>query len=309
MPTLTVSPTTSILGSKVRVTGSNFAPRITVNLYFDRAQVSKFKATAGGGFYTDVTLPLNAGAGTHIIKAITKSGETSTSVTAMAVPTPEPEPTPTHPADTIWVDDFNGTSIDTTKWRVMNAGGPRACCGSVGANQADAVEVGGGYLHLYAKLVNGVWHRGCIDTETKKLFGFGIWEARIKCPKGKGMWPAFWGYDGSGEEIDVLEGGGTADKAMQGIHRVNNDTRTARDTVMSLSDDFHIYSVEYRSTGIQFSIDGVKRGTLITPSLSKSMPLILNLGVGNASWSAIGMPDSTTPTINEMLVDWVRVRA
>jgi beta-glucanase (GH16 family) len=212
-------------------------------------------------------------------------------------------------------DDFTGTSLDMTKWRVSNYGvdgSGRKCCGDAGANYADAVSVSGGYLRLAANLINGVWHRGCIDTETKFLAGFGIWEARIKCPAFKGSWPAFWGYNSTtGEELDALEGGNAGALAMQGVHRFNNSPRDpAIDTPMSLSDGFHVYGVENRSTGIQFSIDGVKRGALAPPlAKASTMPLILNLGVGNASWAAIGSPDATTPTANEMLVDWVRVQA
>jgi beta-glucanase (GH16 family) len=219
------------------------------------------------------------------------------------------------PTTYLFSDDFTGTSLDTTKWRVSNHGvdgGGRACCGDQGANFADAVSVSGGYLHLAANLVNGVWHRGCIDTETKYLAGFGIWEARIKCPAGKGLWPAFWGYNSTtGEELDALEGGNAGALAMQGVHRFDNSPRDpAVNTPMSLSDDFHVYGVEYRATGIQFSIDGVKRGALAPPlAKGSTMPLILNLGVGNASWSAIGEPDATTPATNEMLVDFVRISA
>lgn len=212
-------------------------------------------------------------------------------------------------------DDFTGTTLDPTKWRVSNygvTGSGRQCCGDAHANFADAVTVGGGYLHLGAKLINGVWHTGCIDTETIRAFGYGKYEARIKVPKGPGLWPAFWLYDKpstpAGQEIDILEAGGTADKAMQGIHRFDNDPRTARDKAMTLSDDFHIFAADWRASSIQFSIDGVNNGTPIPVALTgQKMALILNLGMGNAAWSAIGSPDATTPNPSEMLVDWVRV--
>lgn len=323
MPTLTVAPTSAPLGSTVKVTGINFSPRITVNLYFNRAQVAKFKATTAGDFYTYVEIPPNVGIGTHVIKAITRDGETSVSITATAVaptPIPEPPPTSTHPADTVWVDDFNGTTLDTTKWRVSNYGvttGGRKCCGTNHANYASEVSVSNGSLHLGAHLIGGVWHTGCIDTETKKLFGYGIWEASIKVPRGTGLWPAFWGYDGSGEEIDVLEactgpngtrGGNDVTMVHQGIHRYNDSPRIGTDTDMGvdMSLAFHTYGVEYRSGFVQFSVDGVKRGSQISPSLVKTMPLILNLGVGG-TWC--GNPDASTPTANTMSVDWVRVRS
>ena len=234
-------------------------------------------------------------------------------------PTPPPTPTPTSPGTYVWQDEFNGTSVDTTKWRVSNygvTGGGRRCCGTNHANYANEVSVSGGYLHLGATKVGSLWHTGTVDTETKRTFQYGIWEARIKLPRGYGFWPAFWGYNQSGEEIDVLEvcagpvgsrGGNDVTMAHQGIHRYNDSPRVARDTDMGvdLSQGFHTYAVEWRSGYIRFFIDGVKRGTDITPSLSDPMPLILNFGVGG-TWC--GEPDGSTPTSAEMLVDWVRVR-
>jgi hypothetical protein len=235
-------------------------------------------------------------------------------------PTPKPTPTPTQPPATyVFDDEFNGTSLDTSKWRASNygvTGGGRKCCGTNHANYANQVSVSNGYLHLGADLVSGLWHTSAVDTETKRTFQYGYWEARMKLPKGMGLWPAFWGYNTSGEEIDVLEacsgpigsrGGNDATMAHQGIHRVNGDARTARDKDMGvdLTAGFHVYAVNWTSGSIQFYVDGVKNGSAITPSLSDPMPLILNLGVGD-TWC--GNPDSSTPTSNELLVDWVRVQ-
>jgi hypothetical protein len=237
-------------------------------------------------------------------------------------PTPKPTATPTPPPATYLFDDeFNGTSLNTSNWRASNygvTGGGRKCCGSaIHANYASEVSVSGGYLHLGATKVGSLWHTGAVDTETHHTFQYGYWEARMKLPKGMGLWPAFWGYNTSGQEIDALEacsgpvgsrGGNDATMAHQGIHRVNGDARIARDTDMGvdLSTGFHVYAVDWSSGSIQFYIDGVKRGSAISPSLSDPMPLILNLGVGG-TWC--GEPDSTTPTSNDLLVDWVRVRA
>jgi glycosyl hydrolase family 16 len=239
--------------------------------------------------------------------------------TPKPTPTPTPKPTATPATTYIWRDEFDGSSLDTSKWRASNygvTGGGRKCCGTNHANYADEVSVSGGYLRLGATKVGSLWHTGTVDTETKRQFGYGIWEARIRTPKGLGFWPAFWGYDNSGEEIDVLEmcsgpvgsrGGNDVTLAHQGIHRVNGDARVIRDTDLGVdtSTSFHTYGVEWRSGYIRFFIDGVKRGSDISPSLSQSMPLILNFGVGG-TWC--GEPDSSTPTSAVMLIDWVRVR-
>lgn len=302
-PTISLTPATAAPGVAVTVKGSGFGSSRTVALTVDDIEVLRFTTGSAGSFTRSVSAPAQAGA--HVVAANSTKGCGKATLTVVVLAPPPPPFDPSVGA--VWFDDFTG---DLSKWRISNygaTGSGRKCCGDEGANFADQVAISGGMLHLKATKVNGVWRRGCIDTETKFLAGFGIWEARIKCPTGNGFWPAWWGYATGGEEIDVLEGGKAV--AMQGVHRYDGSPRNpAIDTPMAIDDGFHIYGVEYRASGIQFSIDGVKRGALAAPLANSSkMPLILNLGVGNAAWSKVGSTDATTPTSAEMLVDWVRV--
>ena len=56
------------------------------------------------------------------------------------------------------------------------------------------------------------YHYTSAQLWTKPVFSEGIIEAKIKMPKGKGFWPAFWMFTGQAEtgsdssfEIDVFE--------------------------------------------------------------------------------------------------------
>jgi len=235
--------------------------------------------------------------------------------------TPPTAPPTTPPTSYLFSDEFNSTSLDTTKWRTSNygvTGGGRKCCGGPNsANYANEVSVSGGYLHLGAHLISGKWHMGTIDTETKFLATLGQkWEARIKLPRGYGFWPAFWGYtNDGGEEIDVLEvcegapgtrSGNDETMLHQSVHYDGTSPRIARDSRHTdLSTAWHVFGVDWRSGMLNFYLDGVQMSTSVTSNVpTKSMPIILNFGVGG-TWC--GEPDSSTPTSAEMLVDWVHV--
>src|SRR5262245_34085872 len=248
-----------------------------------------------------------------------------TTAPTAAPATPRPTTAPTAPPPTgsyLFSDEFNGTSLDTSKWRASNygaTGSGRRCCGdtSIQANYASEISVGGGYLHVGAHLINGKWHTGAVDTETKWLAKPGQkWEARIKLPRGYGFWPAFWGYtNDGGEEIDVIEVCSGAPGTRSGndetllhpsVHYDGSSPRLRRDSRHSdLSTAWHVFGMDWRSGSIKFYLDGVQQSTSVTTNVvSKSMPIILNFGVGG-TWC--GNPNSSTPTSAEMLVDWIRV--
>ncbi|MDR0472942.1 MAG: glycoside hydrolase family 16 protein [Treponema sp.] len=112
----------------------------------------------------------------------------------------------------IFSDDFNGTSLDTSKWEPSpewDTGG------KTGRStwKSDMVSVSGGYLHLRfmrdpelgsSKTNDSIrannWIRsGAIVTNKQKwphgtLFEntYGFYEARVKVPAVKGTWGAFW---------------------------------------------------------------------------------------------------------------------
>lgn len=231
--------------------------------------------------------------------------------------TPPPTTEPPSPGVTyLFQDEFTS---GLTKWRVSNygvTGSGRGCCGTNHANYADQVVIVDGILHVKATKVGSSWHTGCLDTETKWLATPGTrWEARMQLPRGLGLWPAFWGYDKSGQEIDVIEaccgpdgsrGGNDLTKLHQSIHYDNTSPRIVRDTEHpGMTTGFHVYGVDWRAGAVQFTFDGEPQGAPVTEHVpTVGMPLILNLGIGGG-WC--GEPDAATPTVAEMLVDYVRV--
>ena len=174
---------------------------------------------------------------------------------------------------------------------------------------------------------NGAWPSGRM--KTKGLFSqqYGRFEARMKLPKGQGLWPAFW-LLGAGPksnswpqcgEIDIMENlghdpsrvhGSMHGPGYSGAHPLTSSyvlpgTRT-------FADDFHVFAVEWEPNVVRFYVDDV----LYETQTPKNIPagtqwvydhpfyILLNLAVGG-SWPKD--PDDTTVSPSSMLVDYVRV--
>jgi beta-glucanase (GH16 family) len=152
---------------------------------------------------------------------------------------------------------------------------------------------------------------------------YGRFEARIKMPKGVGLWPTFWivpqdlaygGWPNSGE-IDIAEWiGATPTKIYQSIHGPNTDTTQVFDAGKDLSDDFHTYALEWTATGMTYFVDGVQTnqitkwnqpaGAAFPAPFDKPFYIFLDLAVGNG-WG--GPPNAQTVFPATYQVDYVRV--
>ncbi len=153
---------------------------------------------------------------------------------------------------------------------------------------------------------------------------YGYVEARIKLPKGKGTWPAFWmmpvnfsSWPADGE-IDIMEEVGyDANVVVSTIHcnKYNNGgsaIESARKTVATAQSDFHTYGLEWTADYMTFYVDGEKLLTYKNDGKGKdSYPFtnafypILNLAWGGAWGGLQGVDESVLPATME--VDYVRV--
>jgi beta-glucanase (GH16 family) len=163
---------------------------------------------------------------------------------------------------------------------------------------------------------------------TKGLFAqaYGRFEARIKIPRGQGMWPAFWLLgDTSGAapwpacgEIDIMENVGKEPSSIHGsMHGPGYSGSRAYTSTYKLpggirfADDFHVFAIEWEPRAVRFYVDGEWYATFTPSRLPPGMKwvfdhpfyIVLNLAVGG-DWP--GPPDSTTAFPQEMLVDYVR---
>src|ERR1700722_14484924 len=155
----------------------------------------------------------------------------------------------------------------------------------------------------------------------------GRFEARIKIPRGQGIWPAFWmlgddveiapGWPKSGE-IDIMENIGKEPALVHGtIHGPGYSGEHGIGAPYSLAsgkpfaDDFHIYAVEWEPKAIRFYVDDQLYATRTPADLPPGTKwvydhpffLLLNVAVGG-EWP--GSPDASSVFPQEMLVDYVR---
>jgi beta-glucanase (GH16 family) len=163
----------------------------------------------------------------------------------------------------------------------------------------------------------------------KQEFAYGRVEARLRIPKGQGIWPAFWmlGNDifttnpwpASGE-IDIMENIGKAGEQTKvygtahgpGYSGGSGIGRSYDVSPTVLADDFHVYAIEWEPTAIRWYLDGFNYFTATNTMIPAGAKwvfdhpffIIMNVAVGG-NWP--GYPDGTTIMPQQMTVDYVRV--
>jgi beta-glucanase (GH16 family) len=189
-------------------------------------------------------------------------------------------------------DDFNGNSLDFSKWdipyqgviRDFNHTNEKQWYANTGNSPSlphgSNIEVSNGTLKLIARKeaspVTGTWvtdwsinppltqtstfEYTSAEIDSKKSFGYGKYEIRCKIPSGNGFWPAFWmygeGVNGRNNEIDVFEfwENSTSDHNMT-VHFDGGMCLTDYNGP-DYSQNFHIFTVIWDNYKIEWYVDG-----------------------------------------------------
>jgi len=268
----------------------------------------------------------------------------------------------------IFRDEFNGSELDSTKWRTSYYWGPyqltngesQLYVDTLGVNagfEYDPFEFTGSTLKINAEPVGGsvqapvqpgpnnaIWtadrygrqadfgHKpdydpaqvdylsGVINTINTFDAAQGYFEARIKVPYGRGLWPAFWlltkTYVEDVPEIDIMENLGQRPDRMHHMFHYfepNNNWRListpeAPSLNADLSNGFHTYAAAWEPGQIVYYIDGVERRRVTSDdySISKqAMYLLANLAVGG--WPGDpDEPDSNGVFPASLEIDYIR---
>jgi beta-glucanase (GH16 family) len=213
------------------------------------------------------------------------------------------------------------------------------------AKQPNAFQDGHGYLIIRAKKVSeepasvGSWTSARLKTAGLKDFQYGRMESCIKLPVGAGLWPAFWMLGSAGKwpaggEIDIMEnipesGGSGAGLGPTKVESTIHGPSTVEKGRFSLTEIFtfsggqrvddstpacHVYGAIWSPFMVQFYVDDWQKPFFIRTAAdappggrwvyNAPFYFLLNLAVGG-DWP--GPPNVTTPSIAEMIVDYVRV--
>lgn len=259
----------------------------------------------------------------------------------------------------VFADEFNDNSLDLSRWEVRGwSQGELYTSPTCEYNTLDNAIVSNGTLRIIAKKDGNMrrsvsWKDDDVILDdgfpnlryyeytssniwTKNKFEYGKFEARIKIPKGKGFWPAFWTFAGDPwNEIDIFEFWTEENSDNIGkIHHMNHhydDDNNGESTDCprpykgpDFSLDFHVFTLIWERNKTEWYVDGVLKRVdymyytelmqPITCYLSKYQPivvnkvyakdpmhLILNLAVQRGQEAP---DDNSLPA--QMEIDWIR---
>ncbi|MGN3973677.1 glycoside hydrolase family 16 protein [Tsuneonella sp. SYSU-LHT278] len=247
----------------------------------------------------------------------------------------------------LFSDEFDGTALDRSKWRVIGMDFWVNDEQQAYVDRPDVIAVRDGSLVLTPRHAPGIdthpkrkadFIAGRIESKGKFDFTYGRAEARIRMPDAVGVWPAFW-LLGNGPwpttgEIDVMEYVGEKDWTGVAIHGpgYSGETPFVDRFYFPPGEDatgWHVYAAEWTPDTIEFYLDG-----RLTYRVTRKMVehygkwvfgnpehVIVNFALGGAypiknngvKAPHPGLPAQTAERIKRgelaMEVDWVRVYA
>lgn len=223
-----------------------------------------------------------------------------------------------------WSDNFIGSGA-LRDWSFVNGGGG---WGNKELQVYDSRNVslapGGGLVVRAVRNGYGeqCWYGACTYSgarlQTKGIFEqkYGLFEARIKLPSGRGLWPAFWmegadvdqvNWPASGE-IDIIEINNKKPDLVEAFaHAPEENYGAYFQLPNSLSAGYHVYGIDWTANGITWLVDGHAYGHLNAYAgwpFNQPFFLILDLAVGG-TWP--GSPTPSTKFPAQMDISWVRV--
>jgi hypothetical protein len=287
------------------VTVNSFTQRslqFTTNDYSTTATIYVYKSSGTGWGYGDDIKVIRAGAGS--------SG-------------PQP-PTISGNWRLVFQDEFNGSSLDTSKWSTDYPWGHTH--NHRGYTDLANVIIENGLLRIKAEnrrhpdAPDGIqrddfgwlsldFTTGCITTSGKFHISNGYIEGRLKMPRTKGFWPAFWTLgDGWPPEIDIMEFlSHQPTRFYTNYHwgEPEYGSHFNEHNGPDFSAEFHVYAVEWDSSHMTWYLDGSEIARFNSSYCSQAVNqyILINLAIGG--WEED--PDQSTSWPGWYECDWVRV--
>jgi beta-glucanase (GH16 family) len=237
----------------------------------------------------------------------------------------------------VWSDEFTYNGLpDSARWSYDFG---RGCPGNCGwgnnelqfytSHRKENARVENGYLIIEARKEiydNAEFTSARLVSKGKGDWKYGRIEVKAKLPSGRGMWPAIWmlptkwvygGWPHSGE-IDIMENVGYWPDSIFGtVHTgsFNGMIGTQKSNSIGLkgiSDEFHVYAVEWTQQSISFFVDNKKYGEIKNDEtgtaawpFDQEFHLLLNIAIGGNWGGKFGVDQNIFP--QQMSVDYVRV--
>ncbi len=209
----------------------------------------------------------------------------------------------------VFADDFNGRSLDRSKWRAYEgaAGGDPA-----GWFEPGHVTVSGGMLVISAyrdSSRGGRWVTGGVSSGPALSQTYGKYLVRFRLDPGEGVSHALLLAAANGSwppEIDFSEDSGNGrSTTLATLHYTSADRKIYRTIAVNLS-HWHTLGVEWAPRRLEFTLDG-RSWLQLAGGEVPAVPMVLDMQT--QTWPCVGTyghcPDLTTPKVVRMHVDWV----
>lgn len=172
----------------------------------------------------------------------------------------------------MWSDEFDGPSLNLDNWTYDIGNGCPDLCGwgnselEYYTNDQENVRIENGILIIEAVRDGDQYTSGKIHTRNKHSWTYGRFEARMRMPKGRGAWPAFWMLRPNTQwpqtgEIDIMEYRGDRSNVIDGTlhygysYPNNQHDGDSYNDGTDFSEDFHVYAVEWDENSISWYLD------------------------------------------------------
>ena len=231
----------------------------------------------------------------------------------------------------VWYDEFSTKAINSARWTFQTADAGwvnnelQTYVNGRSPKGTKVAESSDGTLKIYTFKEGDKVYSARMYGRKSVGFKYGYIEARIKLPKGKGTWPAWWMFpvDSSNwpacGEIDIMEEVGVDPNIVSSsIHCLaynhpNHTQKTHEMYCVGAEDGFHIYAIEWTEDYIRTYVDGTEQlyfendhqDNNDTWPFNKPFFLILNVAWGGDWGGYAGIDESALPLTME--IDYVRV--
>lgn len=231
----------------------------------------------------------------------------------------------------VWYDEFSAKAINSARWTFQTADAGwvnnelQTYVNTRSPKGTKVAESSDGTLKIHTFKEGDKIYSARMYGNKSVGFKYGYIEARIKLPKGKGTWPAWWMFpvDSSNwpacGEIDIMEEVGVdANMVSSSIHTLaynhtNKTQKTHEMYCVGAEDGFHIYAIEWTEDYIRTYVDGTEQlyfendhqDNNDTWPFNKPFFLILNVAWGGDWGGYAGVDESALPLTME--IDYVRV--
>lgn len=209
-----------------------------------------------------------------------------------------------------WSDEFNGTTLDETKWKYREGDDSRTFIKSYQSASNNAVS-GGLYRCLLKKETMGTKAFTAGGIVSRDTMRYGYYESRFKCPPTGGWHTSFWMNTPSGSpsiEIDVFENDSiNLNHYGANLHQNKPEPKKHFPHPVSTPDlnaDFHVLGCEFTSDVLRYFFNGTMVYELDAAQVPHSDQQIWLTSIGLVYDNQVPIDESQLPV--EAQYDYIR---